>query len=253
MLKLMIVDDEAIIVKGMQHLIRKMKTPFTDIVGVSDSVEALRIAEKFQPDLLITDIQMPELDGLDLILSVSEKQAAARFVILTGYETFEYARKAIRLQVKDYLLKPVDHLELSNLLTRLSMEIVEERNSLHEENHNQKSAKDDNPESNYNIRRFKNFIQSNYMRDISLEDVAEYLDLHPNYVCSLLKKETDQTFVQYLRSIRIEKGKVLLRELPHLPLEQVANAIGYKSQAHFYKVFKQESGVTPGDYRAMQQ
>lgn len=60
MLKLMIVDDEAIIVKGLQHVIRRMKTPFTDIVGVSDSVEALRMAEEFKPDLLITDIQMPE-------------------------------------------------------------------------------------------------------------------------------------------------------------------------------------------------
>ncbi|MED4954004.1 response regulator [Paenibacillus macerans] len=249
MLKLMIVDDEAIIVKGLQHVIRRMKTPFTDIVGVSDSVEALRMAEEFKPDLLITDIQMPELSGLDLIQSVSEKKAASKFIILTGYETFDYARKAIRLQVADYLLKPVDPQELSGLLNRLSMEIVEERSRGQAATDTEEPTEDQ--DSNHNIRRFKDFIHGNYMRDISLEDVADYLNLHPSYVCSLLKRETHQTFVQYLRGFRINKGKKLLRELPNLPLEQVAKAIGFRSQAHFYKVFKQESGVTPGDYRNM--
>ncbi|RRJ61725.1 response regulator [Paenibacillus oralis] len=249
MLKLMIVDDEAIIVKGLQHVIRRMKTPFTDIVGISDSVEALRMAAEFKPDLLITDIQMPELSGLDLIQSVSEKKAASKFIILTGYETFDYARKAIRLQVADYLLKPVDPQELSGLLNRLSMEIVEERSRLQAATDTEEPPEDQ--DSNHNIRRFKDFIHGNYMRDISLEDVADYLNLHPSYVCSLLKRETHQTFVQYLRGFRIDKGKKLLRELPNLPLEQVAKAIGFRSQAHFYKVFKQESGVTPGDYRNM--
>ncbi|WP_018750205.1 response regulator transcription factor [Paenibacillus sanguinis] len=249
MLKLMIVDDEAIIVQGLQHVIRRLKTPFTDIVGVSDSVEALRMVGEFKPDLLITDIQMPELNGLDLIQSIADKKAASRFIILTGYETFDYARKAVRLQVADYLLKPVDPLELSDLLNRLSLEIVEERSRVQAATDPEESAKDQ--DSNHNIRRFKDFIQGNYMRDISLEDVAEYLNLHPSYVCSLLKRETQQTFVQYLRAFRIEKGKKLLRELPNLPLEQAAKAIGFRSQAHFYKVFKQESGVTPGDYRNM--
>lgn len=247
MLKLIIVDDEAIILKGMQQLIRNMKTPFTDIVGVSDSIEALRIAETFKPDLLITDIQMPEMNGLELIKSIADKKAASKFIILTGYEQFDYALTAIRLQVADYLLKPVDPTELSVLLNKLSLEIIEERNRSQEQL--SPSTDPHDKDNNLPICRFKVYIQHHYMKNISLDDVAEYLDLHPNYVSSLVKRETEQTFVQYLRSVRIDKAKVLLHDLPNLPLEQVARTIGFDSPSHFYKVFKQQIGITPGSYR----
>lgn len=109
------------------------------------------------------------------------------------------------------MLKPVDPQELSGLLNRLSMEIVEERSRGQAATDAEEPPEDQ--DSNHNIRRFKDFIHGNYMRDISLEDVADYLNLHPSYVCSLLKRETHQTFVQYLRGFRINKGKKLLREL----------------------------------------
>lgn len=245
MLKLMVVDDEAILVKGLQHMIRKAETPFTEIVGVTDSLEALRIMDTFRPDLLITDIQMPEMNGLELI-KAAQKKKVSHFVILTGYDLFEYARQAVRLKVAEYLLKPVDPKELAALLTRLSAEIAaltEKQHKLdigHSESH---------LDSNENVRKFKEFIHDNFMRDISLEEVAAHLNLHPSYVCTLLKRETGMTFVHYLRLVRIERAKKLLHGMPNVPLEQISRRIGFENPRHFYKVFKQQIGVTPGKYR----
>jgi YesN/AraC family two-component response regulator len=240
----MLVDDETVILKGLQHMIRKEETLFTEIVGVSDSVEALRMMDTFRPDLLITDIQMPEMNGLELIREAQWKQVK-RFVILTGYDVFDYARQAVRLSVADYLLKPVDPKELSALLGRLALEIMEEQPTRQAESEN-----DESYENNENIRKFKDFIHRNFMRDLSLEEVAEHLSLHPNYVCSLLKRETSMTFVQYLRTTRIEKAKTLLSGGPLLPMEQISKSVGFDNPRHFYKVFKNHVGLTPGNYRS---
>ncbi|MCA0755955.1 response regulator [Paenibacillus sp. N4] len=247
MLKVMIVDDEAIILKGLQHMIRQAGTLFTEIEGVSDSVEALRMVDEYRPDLIISDIQMPELNGLELIKAASQKKPDTRFIILSGYDLFEYAREAVRLNVADYLLKPVDPKELIGLLTRLSMEIVEQRKQSQEEPAEEGDG--ETYENNENIRKFKEFILGNYMHDISLEEVASHLELHPSYVCSLLKRETGMTYVQYLRTVRIEKAKSLLSGMPNLPMDQISKNIGFENPRHFYKVFKQQVGVTPGHYR----
>ncbi|OXM85650.1 response regulator transcription factor [Paenibacillus rigui] len=250
MLKLMIVDDEAVILKGIEHLVRREDTLFTEIIGVSDSIEALSLMDTFRPDLLITDIQMPGMNGLELIREAQLKQVR-RFAILTGYDLFEYARQALRLNVAEYLLKPIDPQELSALLSKLTLEIIEEHQG------NQvlpaRASKADVPEDiNENIKKFKNFVQNNFMRDVSLEEVAAHLELHPNYVCSLLKRETGMTFIHFLQTIRIEKAKSLLIHMPFMPMEQISKTVGFDSPRHFYKMFKKYVGQTPGSYRTSQ-
>jgi two-component system, response regulator YesN len=246
LLKLMIVDDEAIILQGLQHMVRRADTLFTEVTGVTDSVEALRLMDTLRPDLVITDIQMPEMNGLELIREAQRKQVK-RFVILTGYDVFEYAQQAVRLGAVDYLLKPIDPKELASLLVRLSLEIVEEQKHL------QPDAPAEEPEGydhNENIRTFKDLIHNHFMRDLSLEEVAGHLSLHPNYVSKLIKQETGMTFVQYLRTVRMDKAKSLLSAAQDLPMEQIARNVGFDNPRHFYKVFKQHVGVTPGSYRS---
>lgn len=251
MLKLMIIDDEEIILKGLQRMVRAAQTPFTEVVGVSDAFEALQLMDTFCPDLVLTDIQMPEMNGLELISNAAAK-AVGHFVIITGYDDFEYARQALRMQIDDYLLKPVDQKELSALLQRIATQIMEKRaHALIEADEPGEEAegdsRDDDPHSNVDM--FEQFIRSNYMRDVSLEEVADHLQLHPNYLCTLLKRKTGLTFVHYLRMVRIENAKLLMSRGPNISLEQIARSVGYENPRHFYKVFKQYVGQTPGSYR----
>lgn len=235
MLKLMIVDDEPVIRNGLRHMILKEYDRQAEIVGASDGIEAVELLDTFHPDLLITDIQMPEMDGLQLIRE-AQKKKVKRFVILSGYDEFEYARQAIRLHVSDYLLKPIRQQDLSTLLNKVAAEVAAE---------GERPA--ETPQTS--VDKFRAFVQKNYMRDVSLEEVAEHLDLHPNYVCSLLKREIGMTFVRYLHQVRIERAKELLASRSAVPLEQVARQVGYENPRHFYKVFKQYVGQTPGSFR----
>lgn len=251
MLKLLIIDDEEIILKGLQRMVKTAQTPFTEVVGVSDAFEALQLMDTFCPDLVLTDIQMPEMNGLELIRNAASKEVG-HFVIITGYDDFEYARQALRLQIDDYLLKPVDQKELSTLLLRISAQIMEEKLRTPVEVEDMVGPEEGNLSENdpqSSIGMFEQFIRNNYVRDLSLEEVAEHLQLHPNYLCTLLKRKTGLTFVHYLRMVRIEKAKLLMRGNPNISMEQISHSVGYENARHFYKVFKQYVGQTPGSYR----
>lgn len=200
--------------------------------------------DEFHPDLLITDIQMPEMDGLELIREAQHRQVK-RFVILSGYDHFEYARQALRLKVTDYLLKPIYQKDLANMLTRAAIDIMKERDEAVGRDDDDAAPGDHHASK----KKFKAFVQANFMRDLSLEEVATYLDLHPNYVCSLLRRETGMTFLYYLRSIRMNQAKEILLKAPDISMDQVARSVGYDNPRHFYKVFKQYEGQTPGSFR----
>jgi len=251
MLKLLLVDDEPVIRNGLSHMIGNEKGLESQIRGASDGIEALYMLDTFQPDLLITDIHMPEMDGLQLIQE-AQKRNVKRFVVLSGYDEFNYAQQAIRLQVLDYLLKPIHQKELSALLHRTAEEVEKEEdgNGISGIQYPVTGADQEPLDGNQmRVRKFRIFVQNNYKRDVSLEEVAMHLELHPNYLCNLLKREIGTTFIHYLHQVRIEQAKKLLVMSRVISLEQVAKRVGYENPRHFYKVFKQYVGQTPGSYR----
>lgn len=123
MLKVLLIDDEREILNGMKHIVDWESYGYT-IAGCYDSTrEAMKFARKEVPDLILTDIRMPGITGLDLIASLSEELVTTKFVILSGYDDFNYARKAIEYGASYYLLKPVDEDELVSILKKLKEEI----------------------------------------------------------------------------------------------------------------------------------
>ncbi|MBT2757801.1 response regulator [Mesobacillus foraminis] len=254
MLKLMIVDDEPMILRGLMNIIEKGSTPCSEIVSASDGFEALEKLEDFRPDLLITDINMPEMTGLELIKNAQSKGFCKRFVILTGYDETVYLHQAIRCKVIDYLLKPINKTELYDVLTNLSVELLSTVNK-----------KDTPPiyisdsplqhldygQMSKNIRKIIQYIEENYATDISLDQLADYVYLHPNYISSLFKKETGLTFIHYLHLFRIKKAKELMINDKDLSFHQISDQVGYENVRHFFNVFKKYSGETPGKFREL--
>lgn len=242
MLNLLVVDDELIILHGIVKMIREGKTPFTRIESAMDAFEALSVMSDFTPDLVITDIHMPEMSGLELIREVKERRLCDRFIILTGHDEFEYARQAIRCQVIDYLLKPINKLELLDLLRHTARTILEERRD---------GEKRDAADSSYSfhVEKILRHIELHYHKDLSLDQCAELTGLHPNYISQLFKKETGVSFVQYLQHYRIEQAKELLKRDRSLPVQVIGSQVGFENPQHFMKVFKKLAGCTPGAYR----
>ncbi|WP_168120558.1 response regulator [Paenibacillus sp. HB172176] len=245
MLKLMIVDDEPIILEGIRDMIVEENTPFEKMILAYDGIDALEKIDFFQPDLIITDIHMPGIDGLEFIKQAQLKKVK-RFIILTGHDVFEYARKAIHLQVVDYMLKPVNQRELAELLKKVALTLIEEKQHSAESSGLSDSAAS---QQNENISLMMAYIETNFMKDISLPDIAANLNLHPSYVGQMFKRETGHTFVKYVNELRIEKAKKLLEGTKDIPLDKIAKCVGYDNSRTFYKIFRKSVGVTPGEYR----
>lgn len=248
LLKLLIVDDEPIILKGLINIISKQDELYTNIVGATDGIDALEKSKDFQPDLVITDINMPEMSGLELIKKMKEERLCKRFIIVTGYDEFDYAREALRYQVMDYLLKPINKREITELVSRVVSEMRQQQES-GKATQSMQADLTNTKEYSRKIKEVLQLIAKQYEQDMGLDTLAEYVQLHPNYLSALFKKETGYTFLQYFHMYRIAKAKQLLMEKTDLPIQQIAIQVGYENQEHFYKVFRKYAGQTPGNFR----
>ncbi|MGE5679087.1 MAG: response regulator transcription factor, partial [Pseudomonadota bacterium] len=123
MFKVLIVDDEAIIRKGLKNII-DWKSLDCEICGeASDGIEGIRLIRELYPHIIITDINMPEIDGLKMIREVKQQLPLSKIIILTGYRDFEYIQEAIRLGAFDYVLKPSKIEDLTNILKKAVSEL----------------------------------------------------------------------------------------------------------------------------------
>ena len=122
MLKVLIVDDEKSIREGMNYIIEWEEYGYEIIGTAKNGVEALEMMKEFLPHVVITDIQMPDMSGLELIEKAKELFSDSKFIILSGYDDFKYAKKAIDLNAKRYLLKPIEENELISVLVQLREE-----------------------------------------------------------------------------------------------------------------------------------
>ncbi|MGM0881068.1 MAG: response regulator transcription factor [Bacillota bacterium] len=251
MLKLMIVDDEPIILSGIRDMVEQANTAFTRIATACDGTEALDMMAYFRPDVIITDIQMPEMDGLSFIRQAKARNVT-RFIILSGYDVFQYAQDAIRLQVAEYLLKPIDERQLIELLKRMALEIIGQQHNI-ASTISEKELDVEQNSINEHVKMLKDYIHNNFMKDISLSDAAAYLNLHPAYTGQLFKKETGDSFVHYINQCRIDKAKELLAGRNQVALEKIAACVGFENRRTFYKVFRKYVGQTPGEYRERMQ
>lgn len=137
MIKLMIVDDESIIRRGIRTSI-DWWTLNVDIVGEArNGKQALDLVQDLKPDIVVTDIRMPHMDGLEFAQQLKEQYPHIRIIILSGYDDFDYARQALKIGVTEYLMKPVGAEELSALISRLGTEITQEKLQNEKEQSNQ--------------------------------------------------------------------------------------------------------------------
>ncbi len=126
----LIVDDEPGIAEGLKLLIERF-VPECHVIGIAnDGKQGYERAISLQPDLILTDIKMPELEGIEMIELLKESGFLGRFILLSGYAEFEYAKNAIRLGVEEYLTKPVEEEELIEVFGRACKSIKEEREKL---------------------------------------------------------------------------------------------------------------------------
>lgn len=250
MYKVLVVDDEIWMCEGLKKIIARMEGAFTVTSSATNGRHALVQLETDFFDLVITDINMPEMNGLELMKQMKEKHYTQPVIIVTAYNDFEYARTALRFGAVDYLTKPIKNEELSEVLANLQDLLAdrEEEDPLEHSSANSKEL----PCGGELIQKVLGVIEHSYMEDLSLALLADEAGFNSSYLSRLFKMETGKGFVQYLREVRMKHACKMLEETNKTNME-VAKLVGYWDEKHFRRTFKKDFGMTPGEYREKHQ
>lgn len=265
MFKVIIVDDEPIIVKGLSKTIPWDKYNCQVTGTACNGKEGMELISSQKPDILISDIHMPGLDGLTMIASIKSQFPNMQICILTGYRDFDYAQRAIYLGVTRYLLKPSkmnDLLEaLEAMTTNLSNSLLstkDDRNhaidfkedKVSNENKVTSEAKaiEESPSNSFIVKNALQYIEEHYQEKIMLSEVAEHIYVSQWHLSKLLHRHTGQNFSEILNKVRIDKAKDLLKN-PALRIGEISEEVGFADMAHFSKVFKRMVGISAIEYR----
>lgn len=123
---LLLVDDEEEVIQVIRKKINWEGLGFSVIGYANNGVKALEMIEEFQPDVVMTDIKMPYMDGMELCKRIRTEYPATKIVLFTGFDEFEYAKEAVHLEIEEYILKPLNSIELTNIFTQLKTKLDRE-------------------------------------------------------------------------------------------------------------------------------
>lgn len=238
MKKILICEDEVIIRQGIGRILEGIYGSL-ELREAGNGEEGYRLMAVWNPDLVITDIRMPVMDGLAMMEKAITTGITTRFIVISAYRDFEYARTAIRCGVKDYIVKPINRFELADCVKRLLGS--EEAEAGVEE-------KQETSEDGGSIGRAIQYIENNFYRNISLEEVSQSVHMNTAYFSTMFKKQTGRKYIDYLTDLRMEKARNLL-ENTDLKIGNIAMMVGYSSTKHFTRIYKEKYGVTPGSSR----
>lgn len=236
-LRVLLVDDEIMIREGFKRLF-DWEAHDCEVVGeAADGVEALTKIDTLNPDIAIMDINIPIMNGLKVIQISRIKHPDMAFVIVSGYDDFSYCREALRLQITDYILKPVNYEEFGACIDNLKIALFKRQSSKNEDQQEERA-----------INGIIRYMQEHLEEEVSLSVLAEEFHLSSQYISQLFKNEIGVNFLTYLTNIRMEKAKKLLLSTS-LSIAEVSEKSGYGDYRVFTKVFKKTEGVTPSQYR----
>ena len=270
MYRVLIADDEMIERTILYRTIHKNLKDRCEIFQAENGREALEIYEREKTQIVILDIEMPGINGIEAAERIREKDRDTNIIFLTAYDEFSYAKKAITVRALYYLLKPYEEKELmlvleeairlteehENRLNRVQ-DAVSQRTLMKEKSQwpEDRPEEGEEPEELGKARMGKvtemilNYIQKNYMYDISMQEVARVMNYSEAYFCKLFKQCFSKNFTSYLTEYRVAEAKKMLEE-PTVNVKDVGKSVGYMDSNYFARVFKRITGQTPTEYRA---
>lgn len=257
MYRILIADDEPIERKVISKKIQEFFPGQTKVFQAENGREAIEIFEREKCDIVLIDIEMPGMNGLDAAERIRGMNRECSIIFLTAFDEFNYAKKAISVKALEYLLKPGSDEELTVVLEeafrisdegerrRSSRQVVEE-----EKREILDGAHSEDVRMNVVAEEIRRYIAGHYKEDLSLQDVAGAMRYSDAYFCKIFKKYFNRSFIVYLNELRIEKAKQMLEDAMR-NIKDISSEVGYRDANYFAKVFKRITGVTPSDYRGM--
>ena len=239
MYSIMIVEDEYLVRQGIASLVNYEQFGMQVISQAENGIEAWQKFQENPADILLTDINMPQMNGLELSKLVRDQAPKCHIVFLTGYDDFDYARTAIKLGADDYLLKPFSKDDVEEMLAKVQTKLDKERKKAQIQN-----LVDQGQHSELEEAIHERLADS----ELSLKNLAFQLGFSPSYLSVLIKKELGLPFQDYLIQERMKKAKLLLLTTD-LKIYEIAEQVGFDDMNYFSQRFKQVVGLTPRQFK----
>lgn len=269
MYKVVLIDDEPVILQGMARGMNWERWNARVAGTAMNGNEGRDLINTVHPDIVFTDISMPNMDGLTMLAGLKSEHPNIQVAILTGFRNFEYAQSAIRLGVSRFISKPSKMDELEEAMEHMIAALRESGNFGEEadadesaendaKNDTENDAKNDassgdcqsvdSPASNFIVKNAMTYIEEHFMEKLKLSDVAEHVYVSQWHLSKLINRQAGLGFSDILNNKRIEKAKELLKD-PMLRIGDIADQVGFMDIAHFSRVFKKVTGVSANTYR----
>jgi len=235
----LIVDDEITVLQGLKSLCDWEGSGYTSAGEAMDGISALNLALEIKPDIVLLDINMPLMSGLDVVGRINESLPNTVVMMISGYNDAHYMRQAIRHGVFDYIMKPISFEDLSESLGRARMHLMDGRRT-------EKAASSEQDKTL--IQQMVAYLNDHISEEVSLKLLSNIFHMNPGYISQYFKNETGMNYSAYLLMLRINKAKKLLGNSDR-PVAEVAQMTGFRDYRLFSRTFKQETGLTPSQYR----
>lgn len=239
MYNILIADDEYEIRTGLANYFPWEDLGFEVIGQCENGKQVLDFLSHNLVHVLLCDIRMPVLNGLEVAKILHSQHSPIRLVFLSGYKDFEYVREALICGACNYILKPTKYRELTSVFQDIKRDLDKEYDPLIS------AAEQD---SDVTIYRIKSIIKGNYS-SVTLESVADSICLSPTYVSKLFKQKTGSNFYDYVTACRMRKAAEMLHEGIYKTYE-ISEQVGYTNPKNFSRAFKKYYGVSPLEYKS---
>jgi two-component system, response regulator YesN len=244
--KLLIVDDEYEIRIGLSNYFPWNDMGFEVVGQAENGKSALEFITKNDVDIILCDIKMPIMSGIDLAKEIYNNRMNVKVIFLSGYKDFGFAQEAIKYGVKNYIVKPTKYSEIVEVFSGLKNEL--DKDYLHSEVEKEMSSNPQgfNLEENV-IATVKAYVQKDY-KDATLEEAAKLAYMNPYYLSKYFKEKTGTNFSDYLIDVKMKKAAELLKNIAYKTYD-ISEIVGYQNPKNFTRAFKKFFGKSPSEYR----
>lgn len=242
MYRVIIVDDEPMIAEGLSRVIDWEKLNCTVVALAEDGKTGADAIRKHRPHMVLTDINMPNTNGLEMLAGLRSEFPALQVSIISGHSDFSFAQEAMRLGVCRYLLKPTKMDEIYEAIGAMTENLAEMPPS-------QEKTSETAEANSFIVRQALSFMKEHHAEKLNLNQVAEHCYVSQWHLSKLLNRQVKRNFYDILNQIRVEKAKELLKD-GSLRISDISDRVGYGEAAHFSRVFKKETGMSANEFRS---
>lgn len=244
MYKALIIDDENPVRIAISALGHWRALGIEEPHHAANGKEGLSCCRELHPHIVFVDMQMPLMNGSEFLKIAKEEFPATKFIVVSGYDYFEYAQSAIKNGAIDYLLKPVVEEELNQTL-EMAVKLL---NAEHHADAQNTSSDDSDISPGEVIDIIKSYIEQNYCQDIKISMFSDKYFFSKEYLSKLYKKKYGCGIYEYALKLRMERAKELLAQ-PNLQIQEISERLGYSNNNYFSKAFKNYYNISPSEYR----